>query len=737
MERLTANPYCAALTLVLGLGITGCNQSEFDDIRGEMVEDDGDPNNDDSAGEGPGGSAREDEDIACQGEDDCGAGETCLDSVCQMQRCQDGPYDSQLPLASNLRFMIDREFVVADSEATDGSFFVDGYAPQTGSVEYPGSWNMGSTAVVDVVGGDFFGSNPELFVVASAGNTRIRVGGVEESIEIDVGFQPYALAAGDTDGDDRDEVFVLGQFGNYAICGMDDAECSTGYFQNGSGRDVAIGDVDGDGQQEVVLLLDNDGTSIFFVLQLSEGDGEDFQGPTGHELIAIDVGDPDGDGVDEVFGVEAGGTFSDAQLHAYTALEGAVSLSGSQTIDDASIDLSFGDLDMDDKDELLVLREQGEIEVLRGVEGSTQLAAEFTHSLSDSSAPTRIAAVDFDGDSPRTYLVNEDPVLIPGPVVPLIAALFPPYEAEYSDGVSSVSIGQFEQMSESFSDSLSLDVGVDIGVSVGLFNIAKAGLGTRISQSLKTTETQSFTKSAGTRFSAQPESYFEGEPYGIVSLTCGCFHTYKYRIEDPAAALGEGADAEEFVLVVPVGATESLWSTRRYNAMAEAVGSLPVIEVPYQVGNPDSYPPGPQTLGGAPIPEDDLVFTNPPNVLVSDAGSAGFRLSVEESMTNSVSMSTTIGMRLDLSSEIPLIGGGVKFGADIGVGWGRGYSMRIGGGAYFWGAMPPLPDNPDTPEDEYLEHAFAMRPYLYRQHYADANGEDAAFYVLSYAVAQE
>ena len=150
MKRLSATPYCAALSLVLGLGITGCNQSEFEDIRGEMVDDDGDPDDDDSGGEGPGGSGREEEDVACGGEDDCGPGETCVDAVCQMQRCQGGPYASDLPLSPNLRFFIDREFVVADSVANDGAFFVDGYAPQTGSIEYPGSWDMGSTAVVEI-----------------------------------------------------------------------------------------------------------------------------------------------------------------------------------------------------------------------------------------------------------------------------------------------------------------------------------------------------------------------------------------------------------------------------------------------------------------------------------------------------------------------------------------------------------------------------------------------------------
>lgn len=720
--------------LTFALAVGACNQSSFEDIRGERVEDDDDPDTSD-APEGPGAGARTDDDVACVQQEDCGPGETCEAGVCQMQRCHQGPYVSEVPLAPNLRFFIDREFVVADGEASDGRFWVDGYAPEPGSVEYPGSWDMGTTAVVDVVGGDFFGTSPELFVVATAGSSRIRVGGIEEELEIDVGFQPYALAAGDTDGDEKDEVFVLGQFGNYALCGLDDRACVTGFFQNGSGRDVTIGDVDGDGQHEAVLLLDNGGETVLYVMELL-GDGEDAQAPAGVGLVAIDAGDPDGDGVDQVFGLEPGGTFSDTTLHAYAAMGGRIGLLGSQVVDDASIDLAFGDLDIDEKDELMVLREGGEIELLRGSEGAIALVPVFTHLLTDSVAPVRIAAVDFDGDSPRSHLMEAEPVLVPGPVVPVALGLFPPYEAEYSDGESSVSIGRAESTSESFSDSVSLDMGIDMGVSVGLFDIAKVGLGTKIRSRVKFTESQSFKTSVGTRFSARPEHYFEGEPYGVVTLTCGCFHAYTYRIEDPAEMLGEGGDQEQFVLMVPVGGSEMLWSTPRYNAMAEAVGRLPIIDVPYQVGNPDSYPRAPERLDGGPIAAEDFVFSEPPSVVVSDAGSSGFRLSVGEDVSNSVSMSTSIGFSTDVSGNIPFVGG-VKFGASLGVGWGDGYSIRIGESAFFGGSLPPLPDNPNTPEDEYLDHAYASMPFVYREHYTDANGEDAAYYVVSHAVARD
>lgn len=721
--------------LTICAGGSGCNQSSFEDIRGEMADDGGDPDGGGTSPTGPGGTARDEVDVACVEEDDCGPGETCADGVCQMQRCHEGPYASAPPLSPNLRFFIDREFVVADTEASDGRYFVDGYAPRPGSVEYPGSWDMGSTALVDVAGGDFFGTNPELFVVASAGNTRIRVGGIEETIEIDVGFQPYALAAGDTDGDEKDEVFVLGQFGNFASCNIDDGDCQTGFFQNGNGIDVTIGDVDGDTQQEVVVLVDNGGQEVLFVMEPS-GDAEDTRAPAAHTLAAIEAGDPDGDGVDEIFGLEPGGTFSDARLHAYTAMGGSIALLSSQVVDDGSIDLAFGDLDIDEKDELLLLRESGEIELLRGSEGSTSLSAESTHLLSGSSAPRRIASVDFDGDSPRSHLMGPEPIMLPGPVVPVALGVFPPYEAEFSDGESSISVGRSESTSESFSDSVSLDMGIDMGVSVGLFDIAKVGLGTKIRNSVKFTETQTFKQSVGTRYSARPESYFEGEPYGVVTLTCGCFHAYTYQVEDPAQMLGEGGDGEQFVLMVPVGGSEMLWSTPRYNAMAEAVGGLPIIDIPYQVGNPESYPPAPERLDGSPIPASDFVFTEPPSILVSDVGSSGFRLSVGENTSNSVSMSTSIGFSADVSADIPFIGG-VKFGASLGVGWGQGYSIRVGDSAFFGGSLPPLPDDPNTPDDEYLDHAYTSMPFVYREHYTDANGEDAAYYVISHAVARD
>jgi hypothetical protein len=46
--------------------------------------------------------------------------------------------------------------------------------------------------------------------------------------------------------------------------------------------------------------------------------------------------------------------------------------------------------------------------------------------------------------------------------------------------------------------------------------------------------------------------------------------------------------------------------------------------------------------------------------------------------------------------------------------------------------VPPIPDDPDTSEDEYDEHRYSFSPYVYTEHYTDSEGQDAAYYVLNF-----
>ena len=76
-------------------------------------------------------------------------------------------------------------------------------------------------------------------------------------------------------------------------------------------------------------------------------------------------------------------------------------------------------------------------------------------------------------------------------------------------------------------------------------------------------------------------------------------------------------------------------------------------------------------------------------------------------------------------------------GGSAGVTTGGLYSISVGEQALFGGTAPAVPDDPETPEDEYLNNAYSFSPYVYREHYEDREGNDAAYYVMSFAVAKD
>lgn len=77
--------------------------------------------------------------------------------------------------------------------------------------------------------------------------------------------------------------------------------------------------------------------------------------------------------------------------------------------------------------------------------------------------------------------------------------------------------------------------------------------------------------------------------------------------------------------------------------MAEASGDLPIIDVPVEIGNVNSYPTTPRGLDGLPIADDDMVFRDLPSYQVSDVGYVEYSLSAGTSETNSISQTTTVG----------------------------------------------------------------------------------------------
>jgi len=233
----------------------------------------------------------------------------------------------------------------------------------------------------------------------------------------------------------------------------------------------------------------------------------------------------------------------------------------------------------------------------------------------------------------------------------------------------------------------------------------------------------------GTGYTLIADPGLYGPHYGGVVLSWGCYDGYEYTVDDPSNHLG-GVDGEDVVFAVPTGGGSSIWSTPRYNALAAISPDLPEVNIPYRVGKVDSYPSTPEKLDGTRLKNKDMLFTEPPTVVASDVSRVSWTTRVSESQTNQINED------LDVSTNAGVTVGGVSVGVGVSAGFGSGYSIRVGQEARFSGTLPPLPDNPSTPEDEYSAHSYGLKPYVYVQDYKTGDGAEASYYVQTYTVEQ-
>jgi hypothetical protein len=681
----------------------------------------------DSTPEGSGDPAWGDANIACESRSDCAASEDCIDSVCQMPRCTDGPYDSAAPLGPQHYFFSDRELVAADAAIEGDSYLVDSYLPDGSTLTYPGeggSFSMGSSKIVDVTGGNLLGSRPERVAVAVEGQNAVIVQ-ADELISMAIDFPPIRVAAGDVDHDSVDEVIALGADGRFAVCDAVEQAC-TGYTLEGfTGGDVAAADVDADGHDEPVFFLRSGDQAFLYAFNIdNEQSGEEqMVGLTiDTDYVAIAAGDADGDGKGEIFALEDGGFLGFAKDHVHTWHIDSTGRLGNIEVDADSFDVTVSDLDMDGGEEMLVLHDTSTVEVYQG--GPADMSSAYSADLSASAEPVAIAAVDTDGDSPSARRISDEPELVAGQPVPTMVLHFPPYSAEHSDGQASIFVGSGESVSEEFTDSVGLSAGVTLGVSGEFPGVFSADVSTSLRTHVEKSRSQGQTKVVGTRFTINADPELQGEAYSVVVLSSACYNLYRYQLEDPAERVG--GDGGEFALVVPVGGQSTVWSSNRYNALARALGTLPEVASGTALGDPGAYPASPVRDDGSPVPAEDMVFPDVPSFLVSDVGQTGWFLSVNDYENNAERM--TVGVSVSSS----ITAAGVKFGGEVGADWTQGHSINVGQEALFGGAVPPIPDDPDTSEDEYDEHRYSFSPYVYTEHYTDSEGQDAAYYVLNF-----
>ncbi|MEE2827648.1 MAG: hypothetical protein VX498_00550, partial [Myxococcota bacterium] len=466
--------------LVLGicLPLTACDFGRFGQHRtGPDTNDSEEPRDEDNLIEEPDIDELDNlwaaAELECESSSDCLSHETCIDSVCQIDRCTAAEYESLAPLGDNFLFYADLEVGIIDKQDWQDDYWVDSFSPGTATLDYDTSWNIGDQPAIDIAGGDLLGAGEELYAVILedvADLFLLTDNGPERQ---GLPFVPTAIAAGDVDSDSVAEVIVVGGH-EFAVCDLNLSYCQPFVLQEGIEMiDVAVGDVDGDVLREAVFLYEDENAQR--MLHVANFDSEQTQQEltwtveVEDKTYRIASGDLDGSGRAQIVGLQDGGwmNLNDDELDVYELVDLADGSELQHVLHQESgfkrlVDITVGDTNADEVAELLALDSDNKLASALLEEGEFEFA--WTVEFDITGDPARIAMADRDNDSPRAIL-SEGPQVVPGASVPVVAMLLPPYSYESSAGFSSTGYGMAETMSETYTDTISMSIGMDVGVS--------------------------------------------------------------------------------------------------------------------------------------------------------------------------------------------------------------------------------------------------------------------------------
>ncbi len=671
--------------------LAACEQSSFDSGREE------------AADTAPSASAH-----LCASDDGCASSETCDAGMCVPDRCAFAEArDSEPPLGTHL-VVEERDDILASSPAAAAAT----YTERGGE-----AWReTAAEDIVDVAAIRLPGADTAVGVIATA--HAVTIPAAQAWLDLPIEATPIAaIATGDIDGDNADELVILAADGRYDVCKPLAGSCRRGELGGAEALDVAVADLGGEVADSAVFLLRDGGDSVLVVASARPG-GE-------VEVVArerfderferVAAGDVTGDGVAEVIALEDGGWLGMAgdRAHVFAPQRDFESPLPAAELPGSSRDLAAGSLFGQGADQLIVLDGGGRYLALSAKDGAWREEAAGELPLSGA---RRIAVGDLAGRSTTAELTS-GPEMRAGRIAPTAVAVFPPYSRAASGGdAPSIRLGHTESRSESLSDSVRLRVQAEVRASFDLAGVVGGGAGVRVQRRLSRTRTSRSALAVGGRYSIRPiDGADPGD--GAVALAWGCFHDYRYELP------GQG----EIVASVPVGGAETVWTTSRYNALAERDADLPSIPMPYEVGNPESYPREPRRLDGSPLAPEDQLFDDIPTYLVSDAAWVSWYLSADERRTRGETRSTGAFTSVGATAGI-----GVSVGA--GVDLAQGYRITTGESVQFGGQVPPIQSDPDTPDDDYLASAYSFRPVVYRERYELRSGDEAGYYALTFAV---
>jgi hypothetical protein len=748
-----------------------------------------DPYADGERSSGPGYAAWGSDDLQCETSRDCLPSEECTNGACIIRRCASGPYNSIAPLGPSHYFLHDRELLLATDrvrafEPTGASEIRrDATSPERRSGDgdellFP--WRV-INKLLDIAGGNVIGDRPERGLAVVEGEKKLFVQGRDP---LTLPFAPIAIAAGDVDHDGLDEVVGLGKGGRVVLCEVDEEFCEEKKIITSLGEiealDVAVGDIDADNYDEPVFLYrEGDMTKmVAWNPDFREHHQDEFIPiPNERAYFAVAVGDVDGDNHAEVLALGDGkladawiewqvpalsrngvdvvpdridlirvapryepvtdgtrlglltaqderGNESRAQRLPHVNTTTGSHIFGNVTVDASALDIAVSDLDMDRAAEVILLRENGIYDIYRatGV-GRLAATADFGVQIPEMAGAHKISVADVDGDSAKARLIDPVPELVAGNMIPIMQVHWPPYSRTYSATTPYVYVGHTHGTGHHRLDSVGLYAQTEVGLKADAEGFG-IGVSEGIRDEIRTYHRVSYDQFVGSREVITPEVELHGHDYSVVLLANSCYHVYRYRLWDPKRKLGERV-GEEMVIALPVEGYITSWSSKRYNAFAKLVGDLPIVGDTFEIGNLDAYPNTPMEPDGTPILPSQEVFDHTPRFLASDAARNGWWLSSKEYDVRETQRHLRIETGASLS--VPFVKWLGARGVDSAIGLGASMSQEV----VFGGAIPPIGDDPKTPEDEFRTHNYSFTPLVYRKYY----GKDS-YFVLSYMVGQ-